>query len=114
MSKEISNLALLLTLALVSVGAARADDVPDLNLDPVCRGIAGQASDPGEKGDADLAFSQCVKSEQAVRQKLIGEWKTFAPADKATCVGSERGGLASYTDLATCLEMARDARQMNK
>ena len=49
-----------------------------------------------------------------MRQKLIGEWSTFGPADKATCVGSERGGLASYTDLATCLEMARDARHLNK
>jgi hypothetical protein len=79
-----------------------------------CRGISKQASDPGERGDADLAFSQCVKGEQAMRQKLMGEWSTFAPADKATCVGSERGGLPSYTDLVTCLEMARDARQMNK
>jgi hypothetical protein len=114
MIKEISQIALVLTLAVASDGAARADDVPDLNIDPVCRGIAGQASDPGERGDADLAFSQCIKGEQAMRQKLTGEWSTFVPADKANCIGSEHGGLASYTDLATCLEMARDARQMNK
>jgi len=36
------------------------------------------------------------------------------PAEKTNCIGSESGGLASYTDLVTCLEMARDARQFNQ
>jgi hypothetical protein len=100
--------------ALLFVGAsALADDVPALNVDPVCHGIAQQAATPGEKGGPDLAFSQCVKSEQAMRQKLIGEWSTFVPADRKNCVGDTMGALASYTDLVTCLEMARDARKMN-
>jgi hypothetical protein len=65
------------------------------------------------KGGPDLAFAQCVKSEQAMRQKLVNEWPTFKPAEKANCIGSEKAGYASYTDLVTCLEMARDARKMN-
>jgi hypothetical protein len=36
------------------------------------------------------------------------------PAEKATCVGSEQSALPSYTGLISCLEMARDARQLNK
>ncbi len=49
-----------------------------------------------------------------MRQKLAEEWTTFAPADKANCVGATKaGGQASYTDLITCLELARDARKMN-
>ena len=92
---------------------AFSDDVPEHNVEPVCRGIAQQAKDPGERGGPDLAYAQCVKSEQAVREKLSKEWPTFAPADKAHCIGSEKGGYASYTDLITCLEMARDARKMN-
>jgi len=101
--------------AMLSVGhwRAAADDVPNLNVDPVCRGIAQQAKGPGEKGGPDLAFSQCVKSENAMREKLSREWSTFGPTDKANCVGNEKGGYASYTDLITCLEMARDARKMN-
>jgi hypothetical protein len=99
---------------LVAAWPARADDVPNLNIDPVCRGIARQALGPGESGDVDVKFSQCVKSEQAMRQKLVGEWSTFAPADKVNCVGSEQAAEASYTDLVTCLEMARDARQLNR
>jgi hypothetical protein len=101
------------TLLLAASWPAYADDVPELNVDPVCRGIAQQAKDPGEKGGPDLAYSACVKSEQAMRQKLRTEWGTFAPADKSHCVGDEKGGYASYTDLVTCLEMARDARKMN-
>ena len=92
---------------------ALSDDVPELNVDPVCRAIAQQAKDPGERGGPDLAYSACVKSEQAMRQKLSKEWGSFAPADKSHCVGSEKGGYASYTDLITCLEMARDARKLN-
>lgn len=106
--------ALLLALAIAGAGVARADDVPNLNVNSVCRGIASQASGPGERGGPDLAFSQCVQSEQSVRQRLAGEWSTFMPADKATCIGSEQSALPSYTGLATCLEMARDARQMSK
>src|SRR6478672_3105958 len=69
--------------------------------------------DAGERGGPDLGLAQCVKSEQAVRERLVKEWSTFASADKANCVGEEKSGpLPSYTDLVTCLEMARDARKM--
>jgi hypothetical protein len=96
-------------------GAVRAEEVPTLDLDPVCRGIAQQAGTPGERGGPDLTFAHCVKSEQAMRERLVEEWSTFAPADKANCVGEEKmGPLPSYTDLVTCLEMARDARNINK
>lgn len=100
-------------LMLAASGPAFSDDVPELNVDPVCRGIAQQANGPGERGGPDLAFAQCVRSEQATRQKLVEEWSTFKPAEKANCVGNEKGGFASYTDLLTCLEMARSARKMN-
>jgi hypothetical protein len=102
-------------LALVVSGfPARADDVPQLNVDPVCRGIAKQSAGPGEAGSPDLGFSQCVQNEQAMRQKLVGEWSTFNASEKSNCVAGETSGpLPSYTDLITCLEMARDARQLN-
>jgi hypothetical protein len=106
--------AFLLAFALAGAGAARADDVPNLNVDPVCRGIAQQAASPAERGGPDLAFSQCVQSEQTVRQQLAGEWSTFMPAEKTSCVGSEQSALPSYTGLISCLEMARDVRQLNK
>jgi hypothetical protein len=102
------------TISLLAARPAQSQAIPDLNVDPVCRGIAQQAANPSEKGGPDLAFSQCVQSEQAMRQKLVGEWSTFLPSEKTNCIGSEMGGLASYTDLVSCLEMARDARQLNQ
>jgi hypothetical protein len=101
-------------LLLTAVLLAHAQDVPSLDIEPVCRGIAKQATTAGERGGPDLGLSQCLKSEQAMREHLVQEWSTFAAADKASCVGEEKlGPLPSYTDLATCLEMARDARKLN-
>jgi hypothetical protein len=103
------------TVLLAGLLPAWAQELPELNVDPVCRGIAQQSSGPGERGDAGLAFSQCVQSEQAVRRKLASEWSTFTPAETASCVAEEKSApLPSYTDLVTCLEMARDARQTNQ
>jgi hypothetical protein len=101
-------------LLLAAIVLAHAQDVPSLDIEPVCRGIAKQATTAGERGGPDLGLSQCLKSEQAMREHLVKEWSTFASADKANCVGEEKlGPLPSYTDLATCLEMARDARKLN-
>jgi hypothetical protein len=80
----------------------------------VCHGIAQQAADPSKKGAPDLAFSKSVKSEQAMRQKLVNEWSTFLPTEKTNCIGEQMGGMASYTDLVSCLEMAKDAWQLNQ
>jgi hypothetical protein len=112
--RVLSLAAALAAVLWTAVRPAQAQAIPDLNVDPVCRGIAQQAAAPSEKGGPDLAFSQCVQSEQAMRQKLVGEWSTFLPSEKANCIGAEMGGMASYTDLVTCLEMARDAQQLNQ
>jgi hypothetical protein len=101
-------------LLLTAIGPALADEVPVLNVEPVCRGIAQQASTPAERGGPDLAFTECIKSERAIRQQLAEEWSTFVSADRANCVGeAATGGEASYTELLTCLEMARDVRKLN-
>jgi hypothetical protein len=67
-----------------------ADVVPRLNVEPVCRGIAQQ-------GGLDLEPNQ-----------------TFKAATKANCIGeANAGGLPSYTDLLTCLQMTTEAGKMN-
>jgi hypothetical protein len=93
---------------------ARSDDVPVLNVHQVCRGIAEQGMDPSETGGPDLAMSQCIASEQEVRGQLVKAWPDFVAADKQHCTReATMGGEASYTDLITCLEMARDVRKMH-
>ena len=42
------------------------------------------------------------------------QWPQLSAADKAQCVPAATvGGTPSYTELLTCLEMARDLRQMH-
>jgi hypothetical protein len=110
MMVPVAVLALLAPLTL-----AIADDVPHFNLEPVCRGIAqqgGLALEPNQTARQD--FKGCIKSETAVRAKLVKRWSTFKAADKANCIGeSSAGGLPSYTDLLTCLQMASDASKLN-
>jgi hypothetical protein len=103
-----------MVILLAALCSARPDDVPALNVDPVCHGIAQQAGSAGEKGGPDLAFTQCVKNEEAMRTRLVSEWPTFTPPERSNCANEETSvSLPSYTDLVTCLEMARTARQLN-
>jgi hypothetical protein len=103
-----------LTALLTSTLLAGSDDVPVLNVVPVCRGIAEQAANPTEKGGPDLDFKRCISSEQEVRDQLAKVWSTFQPPDKGHCVRlAQTGGESSYTELMTCLEMARDVRNLH-
>jgi hypothetical protein len=106
-----------MALALVSqLVVTIADDVPRFNLEPVCHGIARQGGldlEPNQSVRQD--FESCIKSEMAIRDQLAKQWSTFKASDKANCIGeSNAGGLPSYTDLLTCLQMARDASKLNK
>jgi hypothetical protein len=96
----------------LSVLPARSDEIPTLDVRPVCRGIASQSADPGvgQGAQADT-FQRCSQSEQAVREQLKQEWSTFSAADKRHCVElAKTGGESSNTELLTCLEMSRDVR----
>jgi hypothetical protein len=105
--------ALSLSLSVFGAAIAQSGGVPNLNVRPLCRGIAQQAATPGESGGPALGYGQCVQSEMAMRRKLIRQWARYTPDEEANCIGSEMGGYGSYTDLATCLQMARDARKLN-
>lgn len=105
--------AALLAVTAVMIVPAKAQQLPHLNVDPVCRGIARHAGSPGERGGPDLSFRSCVASELRVRSRLAHQWSSFSPAAKASCIaGANAGGLASYTALLTCLQIAREAANM--
>jgi hypothetical protein len=94
-----------------AISWARSNDIPNLDVRPVCRGIASQsASNPADVG-IKTSFEQCIQSEQAVLEQLKQAWPTFSAADKRHCVAlATTGGESSNTELLTCLEMARDVR----
>jgi hypothetical protein len=92
--------------------AAQSDQIPVLDVNPVCHGIAMQGE--LEEGLQQTSFQQCVQSEQATREQLKKEWSTFTTADTSHCVAlAKTGGESSYTELITCMEMARDVRQLH-
>jgi hypothetical protein len=94
---------------------AAGDGVPNLNVEQVCDGIAKQ----GGVTFRDPAIAQekknCLDSEQGIRDELVKQWSSFSANDRTHCVNeSVMGGDSSYTELLTCLEMARDVRAMRE
>jgi hypothetical protein len=76
------------------VPAARSDDIPTLDVNPVCHGIAMQGE--LEAGLQRTNFEQCVQSEQSVREEIKKGWSTFTTSDKGPCIAlANTGGESS-------------------
>lgn len=94
---------------------AAADKVPALNLEPSCRGAA-QVAVPGADGKLPSAAEMretCLTKERAARDQLTQQWKNFAGDHRTSCVRStSAGGIPSYIELLTCLEIADQARKL--
>ncbi len=90
-----------------------ADGVPHLNVEQVCQGIAQQGGVTFHDPAVAQEKKNCLESELQIRDQLVKQWSSFAAADRSHCVNeSVMGGDSSYTELLTCLEMARDVRTM--
>jgi hypothetical protein len=88
---------------------ASADALPTYNIEAACRALA--AVPEARIFDAGSDTTQhCVESENRAREQLEKEWPQFKAADRAMCVGVSSQGSVDpvYTELVTCLEMARD------
>ena len=86
---------LLVTAILVvpSSLSARSDEIPILDIRPVCRGIASQSADPGiGQGGQAKTFQKCIDSEQRVHEQLQKAWTSFSAADKQHCVTLAKTG----------------------
>jgi hypothetical protein len=89
------------------IALAAVDGVPNFNVEPSCRAAAQQAA------SADYV-TVCRKSEQRAHDEIARQWPQSTSADKAQCVpAAMAGGNPTYTELLTCLEMARDIRQLH-
>lgn len=92
-----------------------ADSVPVLNVEQVCEGIAQQGGVTFHDPQIAQERKDCLDSEQSTREELVKQWSSFASPDKAACTNeSKMGGDSSYTELLTCLEMARDVRTLQQ
>lgn len=94
---------------------AAADKVPVLNLEPSCRGAA-QVAVPKADGQMPSAAEMrqtCMEKEQAARDELAKQWTNFTGDHRASCIRSTAaGGIPSYIELLTCLEIADQARKL--
>jgi len=100
----LTAMALSAPLVLVAV-----EQVPTLNIEPSCRAVADSNS-PIRRD-----YNSCIQSEQRSREDIQKEWAQFSPKAKSECVSlATTGGVPSYTELLTCLEMERQAAQMKQ
>ena len=77
-----------------------SDTVPQFDIVRECR----------FEGGSITTFDRCSQDEAAALSDLKTKWVTFGSIDQKTCLAATTiGGFASYVDLLTCLEMARDA-----
>jgi hypothetical protein len=61
------------------------------------------------ESESSKAFDRCARDEGDALKQLETEWPQFVRTDRTTCeVEATVAGFASYVELLTCLEMARD------
>ena len=86
-----------------------ADDVPTLNVGSGCRAAARM----GDSLSLDTTLRQCLADENSARDQLEKQWTQFPPALRQRCLATtETGGDPSYVEVLVCLQMGRDAAQM--
>jgi hypothetical protein len=90
-----------------ALAQSTAGSVPRLEFESGYRNSAG-----GNTATLD----RCMRDEQNARAKLATEWETFALADRKSCMElvGLGGGLRSYVELLTCLEMAKVVKSLPK
>ena len=79
---------------------AVSDAAPKLDVAQECRFEGGSTAD----------IDRCHQDEAAALEQLKANWAQFTGVDKSTCLSvATVAGFASYVELLTCLEMAREA-----
>lgn len=84
---------------------AVSDTVPKFDIVKECRFEGGSTTE----------IDRCSEDEGAAFRELQQAWAQFAGADKKNCLAAATiGGSASYVELLTCLETARDVNNADK
>ena len=87
------------------------DRIPSFKVEPSCENAAARATVP--LGSTVNTAEVCIRKEMEARDQMTKEWDKFVAADKSYCVPlSTQGGTPTYTELLTCLELAREARNL--
>jgi hypothetical protein len=99
------RLTAVLALILAQVTLAAAAGLPRFNIRATCR----QAQPLLGSGDKDV-YQGCVDSEIQARKRLAKSWLSFKNGSRTNCVGETQiGGVPSYVDLLSCLQLEKEA-----
>ena len=99
-------LAIVLTASQIVLAA---DSVPTFDVERTCRPAAAAGGLPGRDPTA------CQRDEQDARSKLKNNWSQYSGEDRSRCAGFVTvGGAPSYVELLTCLDMAKQARELRE
>jgi len=90
----------------VSKGAG----VPNWDVTSSCR-AAAEVAYAGQAGEREKS---CFESENRAREKLAADWSTYPTAERTRCIGSIEWFSPTYTELATCLEMYGQAKNIRE
>ncbi|MBR0831141.1 hypothetical protein JQ596_37105 [Bradyrhizobium manausense] len=98
--------AALLALSLLGHPAIPISDrVPIFNVEALCRDVSADDKASGLALAQDA--SECMRDETLAQQQLSSTWLTVPGPARESCEGeAAAGGIASYVDLLTCLQMA--------
>src|ERR1039458_6246286 len=88
------------------IALAAADPVPKFDIGPSCQSA-------GETAVMGRGATSCEGDENNARATLEKEWSQFTPSDQARCVRLVTlGGGPSYVELLTCLELAKQVKEI--
>jgi len=86
-----------------------ANSVPKFDVEPSCQAATAAASLPGRDSAA------CQRDEQDARSTLQKDWNKYSGQDQTRCADFVAvGGAPSYVELLTCLEMAKEAKDVRE
>jgi hypothetical protein len=90
-----------------SKNAQGRSPVPAFDVKKSCKTTEDAALSLGRSVEA------CISSEEAAREQLENRWAEFPGAKRVECVGVSRiGGIPSYIEVLTCLELAQDLERI--
>lgn len=91
-----------------------ASDVPQFDVKPSCRSATQAANELNRADDklrpGERSADNCVHDEMNAKAKLGDQWGHYTVSQRQRCTRlATLGGLPSYVELLTCLEMAQEA-----
>jgi hypothetical protein len=89
---------------------SKGNGVPNWDVSSSCRAAAKVAYTE----DAAAREKSCMEGENRTREKLVADWSTFPAAERIRCIKSIEWFSPTYTELAACLEMYTQLRNIRE